>query len=349
MIPNSEPIIYLNKENNNFYLSNDAASKLNIDSATPFNILTENGNVIFEKQRNVDTLFHYCSISTLNNIIRNKYLWLTNPLNLNDSEEIIYATRVLDQRFLELIEDLTINPLNDEFLDNLVNIISTNPQFRELAGDKTEIIIEKILEEKNISVADRSSVMIQNIKRLHSKIHEDLRKNLTSVYVTCLSLEGDKLSQWRGYGEDGRGVSIGFNSTISEDNLNKGVILKEIYYHERYQKDLIDNVVNQFIFNKMEIKDWFYHVLPVLKPIGFKEEAEWRLVYLPNDQLRQDFHFNKSKMQIHYELPISTNSISEIILGPKCEIDIKELSHFLDYHGFDVDEIQIKRTKLSYR
>ena len=37
---------------------------------------------------------------------------------------------------------------------------------------------------------------------------------IRSSYITCFSRNGDLLSQWRAYGDDGRGVSIGFNSKL---------------------------------------------------------------------------------------------------------------------------------------
>jgi hypothetical protein len=51
-------------------------------------------------------------------------------------------------------------------------------------------------------------------------------------YVACFSPDGDKLSQWRGYGDDGYGVSIGFATNILRDeNLNNhGLKVKPVNY-----------------------------------------------------------------------------------------------------------------------
>jgi len=52
----------------------------------------------------------------------------------------------------------------------------------------------------------------------------------SSSYITCFSRNGDLLSQWRAYGNDGKGVSIGFYSkliskAISRKNKVYGIVI----------------------------------------------------------------------------------------------------------------------------
>jgi hypothetical protein len=64
---------------------------------------------------------------------------------------------------------------------------------------------------------------------------------LTDCLGFCLSTEGDALSQWRGYADDGRGVSIGFNEQFLElaakpDTL---VTFQKVEYDLSNQKQVV--------------------------------------------------------------------------------------------------------------
>src|SRR3954470_9187707 len=41
----------------------------------------------------------------------------------------------------------------------------------------------------------------------------DFQLDTTPVFICCFSEDGDLLSQWRAYTDDGRGVAIGFRTT----------------------------------------------------------------------------------------------------------------------------------------
>ncbi|WP_346867458.1 DUF2971 domain-containing protein [Clostridium sp. UBA1353] len=43
----------------------------------------------------------------------------------------------------------------------------------------------------------------------------------SSIYITCFSRNGDLLSQWRAYGDNGKGVSIGFNSKLISKAISR--------------------------------------------------------------------------------------------------------------------------------
>lgn len=53
--------------------------------------------------------------------------------------------------------------------------------------------------------------------------HAELLERQFDGMALCLSEDGDLLSQWRGYADDGRGIAIGFN----RDHLNELVALSE--------------------------------------------------------------------------------------------------------------------------
>lgn len=60
----------------------------------------------------------------------------------------------------------------------------------------------------------------------------------SSSYITCFSRNGDLLSQWRAYGDDGKAVSIGFNSKL----ISKAISRKNKVYFEDALYELDEQV-----------------------------------------------------------------------------------------------------------
>jgi len=132
----------------------------------------------------------------------------------------------------------------------------------------------------------------------------------------CLSEDGDLLSQWRGYADDGRGVSIGFNKDYLESlgasiraRGGRNFSLHQIVYEEEFQRaiasqhfDEIRELLHQGAFSPPvsgllvprsdedleKIKAATGKgIIAVLKSMlrmfdiknpAFREEREWRLV-----------------------------------------------------------------------
>jgi hypothetical protein len=129
----------------------------------------------------------------------------------------------------------------------------------------------------------------------------------------CLSEEGDLLSQWRGYADNGAGVSIGFNAnylhSISLDPGRIGILRKIIYdieeqerslnpFLEQIKKHIADGAMRsmtgslliptseedrkQILEASSEL--WKSYLLASefiykFKNPAFREEKEWRLIY----------------------------------------------------------------------
>ena len=91
-----------------------------------------------------------------------------------------------------------------------------------------------------------------------------------------------------------------------------------------------------------------------LKSESYKEEKEWRLVLslpLKSVKLIENIQYRHNKNIISPYIVIKINkpseSIDEIILGPKNETPHKVIKNFLTNHGFE--GISIKSSKLTYR
>jgi hypothetical protein len=115
-------------------------------------------------------------------------------------------------------------------------------------------------------------------------------------YVTCFSKEGDSLSQWRAYANNGNGISIGFNRKKLESALLGNNSYKYIVYDKGKQKSAVKLIVDEatkfFLPKKKELswpdRRYYYFVgysvsivldfiIANYKDPAFKEEKEYRI------------------------------------------------------------------------
>lgn len=127
-------------------------------------------------------VYHYCSLSTFLTIIKKKTLRLTNVLKSNDALERKYA--------VEECENCVIDTI-------LECIKDYGPE--------------------NIDLEHQRWYYEQYIKKCLAEAIQDYDEKTIIAHAMCFSKEPDLLSQWRGYADDGRGVSIGFDRKTLED------------------------------------------------------------------------------------------------------------------------------------
>jgi len=117
-------------------------------------------------------------------------------------------------------------------------------------------------------------------------------------YVTCFSKNGDLLSQWRAYGNDGKGVSIGFKSIDFESSVYQFLNGNHIEYNEDIQLEVVGELIRliiDFFHERKEIIDWaeygyellvanvviefLNNIISSYKHPSFSEEQEYRFEY----------------------------------------------------------------------
>lgn len=209
-------------------------------------------------------IYHYCSVESMMSILRNKCIWLNDSSKTNDSTEIIWVLK-------NLIEVLTEN-LEKERL-----------YIQSSLFEKIKAVIDAIEEEQKTSPST-----------FLTKILLDNQKN----FLACFSVNGDLLSQWRAYANDGTGVSIGFDSNYFRYfNRKTNYSFKQVNYLDRTKAkmhELFDDLFKQFIqdcvvLNSIEdgfldLKTKIYWLINSVRKEGhafknqhFSEEKEWRI------------------------------------------------------------------------
>lgn len=271
-----------------------------------------------------EKLYHYCSISTFMSIIKNKCFWLSDTKYTNDKEELA-AFRI---SVYETLSEL----LRDNIIDN------------------------KMAEELWISYI----------------------YNTLPGYISCFSENGDLLSQWRSYGDDGKGIaiSIDFNklplrkeAPLRIGGLEKRYYANKVLYANDIVKKQIKEMLKNVIKDKKKVSEINYFDLINIfnlsyysKNEGFREESEWRIIYLPfilfnsttkeavygenTDLENTKFRTNGEKIISYFEFPFSPDSVNEVIVGPKNSTDRETLSMFLVANG--VRNVNIQKSQIPY-
>lgn len=152
------------------------------------------------------------------------------------------------------------------------------------------------------------SLILRVIDRLKQEKYEldildKVEQNIDTInkserYVTCFSKNGDLLSQWRAYANQGKGVAIGFDFMKFKYSINQIISGRHIDYDEHYQQQVIEELIKviiEFFKSRKEIIDWqdfgferlvntiiiefLQNIIASYKSHSFQEEQEYRFEY----------------------------------------------------------------------
>ena len=134
---------------------------------------------------------------------------------------------------------------------------------------------------------DEASLLREAASRL-----ESFRR--TNICLASFCEEDDLLSQWRAYGNDGRGIALGFSTPgLQEVARRHKLSLYRCVYDPKDQERIASDLVKLLLraarartarsaSGREALLDkfiaLFLHVAPVIKDHRFGEEREWRLV-----------------------------------------------------------------------
>ena len=201
-------------------------------------------------------LAHYTSIETLEKIVHYKELWLSNPLFMNDLEELRVGIR-LGTRAYHSNKRLKDACGSADRYDALTNAF--NNYAKQFEEDKSFDIYAICFSE-------------------HDAIHD----------------ADGLLSMWRGYGNDGNGAAIVINTAKINADAGTPLILSDVIYKTQEERlKLICSKVDEFAqllievsipTNKLHLAAYALFTRIKLfalftKHKGFSEEKEWRAVY----------------------------------------------------------------------
>ncbi|MXS83834.1 DUF2971 domain-containing protein [Nitrosomonas oligotropha] len=235
-------------------------------------------------------LAHYTSISTIEKIINSNELWLSNPLFMNDWEELRFG----------------MNTGADSF--------RTNPLIANACG----------------STAMHSALMQAFDKIFHRFANDHAIDTYILCFSEHDLTDADGLlSMWRGYGEIGSGAALVIDTSkinavehipLSIGRVHYATQSERISWIEKKINALADLIIqlpkSKKVFESVA-QIWFERLLMFslfTKHKGFSEEREWRLVYIKEND--PEFIFS----------PFLSYSITAQGVHPKLKLKLSEFS-----------------------
>lgn len=280
-------------------------------------LFTNSGEQVFPEYR--PFLAHYTSISTVESILKKKEVWFSNPLLMNDWEELRFG-------------------MNEG-----------KKQFFEHAG-----ICDALEPERLKILHDTFSLYYNQFDNQHA----------LDVYVFCLSHHNPKnsdgsLSMWRGYGADGAGAAIVFDTAKLNNLPNSALRIGKVEYASvEKRRALLSNILETFsnCLKSIEIPNTYLGLASWVlfqriklfalytKHDGFAAEEEWRVVYLKEFDANGDFDsmidYAIGRNGVEPKLKLSLNEkhglqevgvpitemIGQLILGPSLSTPLAKAS-----------------------
>lgn len=261
--------------------------------------------------------YYYCSINTFLNIIKNREIYLSDPLKMNDSSEIKWYLNKLDEEqknhtdsifdkmkkrsglefsYKELSDTLDSYGQNSIYISCFSEEPDLLSQWRAYADDGRGVAIGFILE----NLAEYYNFLLEKI------IYTDK--------VVYNSLENDV-----------EVVSDQIGTVISEGKITSNDEMIRLFIHE------------------------LVPVLAKYKNPAFQEEKEYRLIYcddLKFDKIVDKYNAFQHKphfknLEHHFRVvnnyitefvkfPFVPSTISDIYIGPKCHLTINDINRIAD-------------------
>jgi hypothetical protein len=279
-------------------------------------------------------LYHYCNAEALRGIVENKCLWMSSVSSMNDYMEHNWLIEAARQHLRPRLRRSVLDPVD--------------PFYQRLA--------ERLFEQPP-----------------------------ATHFVVGFSSDGDVLSQWRAYADDGAGFAVGFDPRLfgprrlvpklDRDSDDPDIGLTRVYYQndddlssiDRHVADCHDRASPPSPTERADkcYENILQFALATKNP-AFKEEKEWRIVWLPPDDVPAvsrhanlcgpKFRVRRGRVIPYYELkcevlPHDVMPIREIVLGPKNpnRDDVSAINLLLRANHHNLANIEVSSSRATYR
>lgn len=284
-------------------------------------------------------------------------------------------------------EDMIFGPANGQALyhytdlSGLQGIVQNHDLWlthSRYSNDDEEIthgyrIVKEVIDEERKNAAQ----LPDRIAFLESLV--ELVKDPTpeGVYICCFCIDDNRLSQWRGYGGNGTGVSIRFNPPdfgyiTGPDSPHGGLMrLWKVFYETEKQKYIVRQAIN-FAFSDLsqpaeqrprQAADAIQFFIPAFKNEGFMEESECRLIFTPppNCSVQPQLRVSRGMLIPYYSLrklsapqssgdsPARLLPITGIRVGPSANkrLNVESAQMLADQAGYK--NIKVESSPIPYR
>lgn len=241
-----------------------------------------------EIENKCSEICHYCTIDTLNQILKNECLRFTDVRFLNDSTE-----------FIEVID----------MINFALNSNAYTPSFRDFIRNSNEI------QELKLYTQTYSG---------YSKTAHDFKRISYHTYTCSFTTNPDSLSMWNYYGDTSGGINIVFDFawnlfkgsektevTIGErldDDiiLYRGLILYSDEYKLKCVRELLNRLASLFEEAKDDLKTYRAPIL-----YAFKESINHMRCFFKNEMFSYEEEY-RAVLKIPEEILLTDSSSDEI-------------------------------------
>lgn len=223
-----------------------------------------------------NVLYHYCSFDNSVKIMDSGALRFFRSTVMNDPQEVEYGLSLLLDVLYGFINEASNQSSKTRLATLLMHILRTFSKY-----DDSRFSPDLLLS---------LGVPIENALPIHQSIAKDQSSaENRSVYMFSFSEKKDNLNQWRLYGDNGAGMSLGFrfadlkNSTRKEKLSNTKrhkVMIGRVDYDPDHTNECLKSVIGEMISksrNVYSVAEACYKFVVLSKSPSYEPEAEWRM------------------------------------------------------------------------
>lgn len=234
-------------------------------------------------------------------------------------------------------------------------------------NDKNEVFLTFKLLERELK-RQISKAQLPQTKSLLAAIKRHLpRIDQGHICIASFCECGDLLSQWRGYGNQGKGYAIGFNlKNLTRTAKKQHFVLWPCVYSSSVQLELVSYLIDSWCLDfckpgtsheKMVqmIDTSVCQLAPIIKDESFSEEKEWRLVSSTISQKSPGFAFREGEFSLipYYNFSIidenGRHSINNIVVGPSPHMELAQNSLSTFLAAKKLGAVEVKGSKIPFR
>ena len=199
-------------------------------------------------------------------------------------------------------------------------------------------------------------------------------------YICCFCEEDNLLSQWRSYGANGTGVSLGFNPmefvaiTGPDMPLSLGLMrLWQVFYDIKQQQNIVLGAI-KFVWENRGTQDAqqlatraadaIQFFIPTFKNMDFREEKERRLIFTPGPtcSVKPIYRVGRGMLIPYYSVRDLARAagrgtpndpwklpLRSIMVGPSAQknLNVESTTMLLQQNGYD--HVDVKASATPYR
>jgi len=286
-----------------------------------------------EKQDEPEFLYHYTREKGLYGILEKDCIWATHYRFLNDLSECLEAP--------ELFEAMIRQQSSTQF------------------------------QQSEISKAVRQAHYNNILNRLRAQIESTDAYFVSFTDESTSQTPGDRLTLWRGYGENSQGFSLGFHRSklqqrvnFFEQQLRKQIPLKQCLYGENDESELkrkaiIGTLVGFLVLPNSQVLEKVLEWSARFKNKAFYEEREWRFVLQMSKAEREsnggriEFHDGRFGKTPHIAVPLALKDqdspLKRIVVGPAQDKEQAAARLRIELVQMGIHGVEVVPSKIPYR